>query len=84
MSNYKNIIKKILLGRSDANIKFDSLCQLLFQLGFEVRIKGSHHIFRKVNILEKINIQKDGNKVKPYQVKQIRRIIIKYKLRLKL
>jgi hypothetical protein len=30
--------------------------------------------------MEIINIQPDGSKAKPYQVKQIREIIVKYKL----
>ncbi len=38
--------------------------------GFEMRIKGSHHIFRREGIEEKPNLQKEGNKAKPYQVKQ--------------
>jgi hypothetical protein len=45
-----------------------------------MRVSGSHHIFRKAGIEEKINLQKDGNKAKPYQVKQVRHIILKYKL----
>ncbi len=53
---------------------------LLKHLGFEMRVKGSHHIFRKSGVEEKPNLQKDGNKAKPYQVRQVRNIIIKYKL----
>jgi predicted RNA binding protein YcfA (HicA-like mRNA interferase family) len=49
-------------------------------LGFEVRIRGSHHIFRKEGVVEKINLQRAGNKAKPYQVKQVRNVIVKYKL----
>jgi len=52
----------------------------LISFGFEIRIKGSHHIFRKIDVEEKINLQKDGNKAKPYQVRQVRNIILKYKL----
>tara|TARA_R110002072_G_scaffold209361_2_gene366877 strand:+ start:226 stop:393 length:168 start_codon:yes stop_codon:yes gene_type:complete len=53
---------------------------LLTFLGFEVRTKGSHHIFRREGEIEMINIQKDGNMVKPYQVKQIRAILADYNL----
>jgi len=28
---------------------------------------------------EKINLQREGNKAKPYQVKQVRAVILKYK-----
>jgi len=51
---------------------------LLKKLGFEERIRGSHHIFRKEGIVEKINLQRDGSKAKVYQVRQVRNIILKY------
>ncbi|MBI3328627.1 MAG: type II toxin-antitoxin system HicA family toxin [Nitrospinae bacterium] len=59
MSQYDQLLLRILRGRSDANIRFDELCQLLRHLGFEERIRGSHHIFRKPGITEKINLQRD-------------------------
>lgn len=80
MGKYDKLIFQILSGTSDANITFSDLINLLQYLGFEMRIKGSHHIFRKARIEEKPNLQKEGNKAKPYQVKQIRNIILKYKL----
>ncbi|MDI6736469.1 MAG: type II toxin-antitoxin system HicA family toxin [bacterium] len=80
MDKYKRLIQQILSGRADANIAFDGLCNLLLRCGFDMRISGSHHIFRKAGIEEKINLQKDGNKAKPYQVKQVRHMILKYKL----
>ncbi|MBI5203793.1 MAG: type II toxin-antitoxin system HicA family toxin [Nitrospirae bacterium] len=80
MGKYEKLLIKILSGTSDANILFEDLCSLLKDIGFEVRIRGSHHIFRKEGIVEKINLQRDGNKAKPYQVKQARNVIIKYKL----
>ncbi len=80
MGKYEKLIYQILRGTSDANISFLNLINLLKHFGFEMRIKGSHHIFRKNGIEEKPNLQKDGNKAKPYQVKQIRNIIVKYKL----
>ncbi|ERT09215.1 ycfA-like family protein [Lyngbya aestuarii BL J] len=56
------------------------MCQLLRRLGFEERVRGSHHIFSKEGIEEIMNIQPKGSKAKPYQVKQVRTIIIKYQL----
>jgi len=44
------------------------------------RVKGSHHIFRKSGVEEKINLQRDGNNAKPYQVKQVRAVLLRYKL----
>jgi predicted RNA binding protein YcfA (HicA-like mRNA interferase family) len=80
MGKYEKLIFQILRGTSDANIAFSDLINLMQYLGFEMRIRGSHHIFRKKGIEEKPNLQKDGNKAKQYQVKQIRNIILKYKL----
>lgn len=80
MGKHEKLLFKILSGTSDANIHFEDLCNLLKTLGFEERIRGSHHIFRKEGITEKINLQKDKDKAKPYQVKQIRNVILRYKL----
>jgi len=80
MSNIRKTLDKILGGSSDANIVFNDLCNLLTHLGFDIRIRGSHHIFRRIDIEEKINLQKDGNQAKPYQVRQVRHVILKYKL----
>jgi len=80
MSKFEKLIQKILSGTSDRNIEFDELCKLLSTLGFDERIKGSHHIYYKKDILEIINIQPQSKKAKPYQVKQVRELLIKYKL----
>lgn len=80
MGSIDKLILKILSGTSDANIGFDDLCNILRNLGFELRIRGSHHLFRKDGIEEKVNLQKDGAKAKPYQVRQVRNILVKYKL----
>ena len=80
MGKFEKLLLQILRGTSDANISFNELCNFLLRLGFEERIKGSHHVFRKVRVEEKINLQKDGSKAKPYQVRQVRNVILKYKL----
>jgi len=36
--------------------------------------------FRKSGVEERINFQRDGNSAKPYQVKQVRAVILEYKL----
>ncbi len=78
MGKYDRLIDTILRGKSDANIAFDDLRVLLIRLGFDERIRGSHHVYRKEGIEEKLNLQRDGSKAKPYQVRQVRLIIIKY------
>ena len=80
MRKYEKVLIKILRGTSDTNISFDELCSLLKDLGFEERIKGSHHIFTKDSVVEILNLQPKKSKAKPYQVKQARNVILKYKL----
>ena len=80
MSKISKLIFLILSGRSDANVDFIELCHLLNKFGFDERTKGSHHIFTKDGIEEIINIQPSGSKAKAYQVKQVRNLILKYKL----
>ena len=53
---------------------------LVKRFGFEERSRGSHHVFRKDGIEEKINLQRENDKAKPYQVRQVRTLILKYKL----
>jgi len=81
MGKYEKLIIQILHGDSDASISFDDLCNLLKRSGFQERTRGSHHIFRKEGIVEKINLQRDGNKAKAYQVRQVRNVLLKYNLK---
>jgi len=54
---------------------------ILFRFDFIERTTGgSHRIFHKDGVNEIINIQPKGDKAKPYQVKQVRQIILKLKL----
>ncbi len=73
-------LRRVLSGTSDAAIGFDELRQLLLNLGFEMRVRGSHHIFRKAGIEEKVNLQREGRHAKPYQVRQVRNVLLKYHL----
>lgn len=80
MSQMTKILIAILSGLQDKNISFSDLKNLLIALGFSLRIKGDHFIFTKQNIAEIINLQPENNKAKAYQVKQVRNLIVKYKL----
>ena len=80
MSQHKKLLQRILGGRSDANIRFESLRTLLRNLGFIERVQGSHHIFRKDGVAERINLQRDDSHAKPYQIQQVRKVILKYEL----
>jgi predicted RNA binding protein YcfA (HicA-like mRNA interferase family) len=80
MSRRDTLLQRILHGQSDANIRFDELHRLLADLGFEVRIRGSHHIFVKPGVEQLINLQREGSTAKPYQVRQVRSVILRYRL----
>jgi hypothetical protein len=80
MTQLGKLLERILRGTSDASIQFADLCLLLQRLGFDERIRGSHHIFAREGIDEILNLQTKGPNAKPYQVKQVRGVIVKYKL----
>jgi predicted RNA binding protein YcfA (HicA-like mRNA interferase family) len=80
MSKYDKLLYEIMSGRKDSSISFSDLCKILTLLGFSVRIKGDHFIYFKDGIDEIINIQPKGNSAKAYQFKQVRNIILKYRL----
>lgn len=82
MSKHARLLTKILSGSSDTDIRFSELRHLLISLGFQERVKGSHHIFTKNGVQEILNIQSKTSKAKPYQVKQIRNVLITYRLNL--
>ena len=83
MGKHERLYQHILMCRSDAAVSFDALCSLLERLGFERRIRGDHHIFSKTGVEEILNLQPKGGKAKPYQVKQVRQLIVQHRLRLK-
>jgi len=85
MGKYAKLRLKILSGEADAAIDFAApcqrlICQLLIRLGFDERIKGSHHIFSRGDVDEILNLQAKGAKAKPYQVRQVRGVLVRYRL----
>jgi predicted RNA binding protein YcfA (HicA-like mRNA interferase family) len=80
MTEIDKLLFRILKGTSDNNIPFDGICHLLRKLGFQERIKGSHHIFTMDGIVEILNLQPKEGKAKSYQVKQVRQILLKFRL----
>lgn len=82
MRKYEKLYEHIIMRKSDANVPFDALCTLIKWLGFDERIKGDHHIFTRGDVEEILNIQPKEVKGKPYQVKQVREIILKYQIRI--
>ena len=80
MSQQDKLLEKILSGTSDTDVPFAQLWQLLYRLGFDERIRGDHRIFVKADVEEILNLQHKKGKAKSYQIKQVRAVILKYKL----
>lgn len=80
MSQYEKLLRTVLSGAKDKDIPFSDLLLILEHLGFQCRIKGDHFIYTKDGIEEIINIQPKNGMAKPYQVKQVRIIILRYRL----
>jgi hypothetical protein len=80
MGKYDKLLLDILRGRSDANVTFEDLRHLLGRLGFEERVRGSHHLFTREGVDEMINLQREGKSAKPYQVRQVRSVIVRHGL----
>ena len=80
MTQKDSVLSQILGGRSDANVNFNELLSLLRSLGFSERIRGSHHVFTREDVQEIMNLQPKGAKAKAYQVKQVRQVLVKYRL----
>jgi hypothetical protein len=82
MNKHERLLEHILTKRGDTNVPFAALCQLLRLLGFEERIKGDHHIFTLSALEEIINLQAKHGKAKPYKVRQIRNLVLRYDLKI--
>ena len=63
-----------------SSIRFSNLCALLRRLGFDERIRGSHHVFVRDDLDEILNLQPKGSDAKVYQVRQVRLLILKHGL----
>lgn len=79
MSTQKTL-DKILAGNADVNVRFEELCALLTAKGFRMRSEGSHFIFSCAGVRERINLQREGSKAKPYRVRQVRKVLISHKI----
>jgi len=80
MSRSAKTLERVLRGTSDGAIRFDGLCRLLKRLGFAQRIRGDHQIFSRDGVAEILNLQPRGALAKAYQVKQVRNVIVQYRL----
>ena len=80
MGKYDKLLTNILSGRNDQSIRFTELTHLLRAMNFNERIRGDHYIYYRQDIEEILNLQPKGSQAKAYQVRQVRNLIIKYRL----
>lgn len=80
MGRRRKLYERVMGGGSDKNIPFDQMRGLLRHLGFSEDVEGDHFIYRKEGIPVLINLQPDGAKCKAYQVRQVRKVLVDYKL----
>ena len=77
----KKIYDAVKSGKSDNNINYADIQNLIVDLGFQFkRQEGSHRTYRHLVYRVNMTIQPDGSKAKGYQVRQLRSIINKYGL----
>jgi predicted RNA binding protein YcfA (HicA-like mRNA interferase family) len=65
------------------NVAFADMQSLVEAMGFELlRVNGSHHIFIHPDVPSPINLQRVNGQAKPYQVRQVLRLVERYALTL--
>jgi predicted RNA binding protein YcfA (HicA-like mRNA interferase family) len=75
------LLQKLLSGSK--NIRFSEVTTCAEMFGFRLdRINGSHHIYVHPDVPELVNLQNVKGKAKPYQVKQLLKIIEQYNLQM--
>lgn len=75
------LLQKLLSGSK--NIRFSEVTECANAFGFRLaRVSGSHHIYTHPDVQELINLQDVKGQAKPYQVKQLLRIIERYNLKM--
>ncbi len=81
MPSPKKVLEAVVRGQGV--IAFRDLERLLSKMGFSlVRVSGSHHIYVHPRVMRPVNIQRAGKDAKPYQIRQIRDIIVEFGLSL--
>ena len=72
-----------IVGGDVSNVRFTDLLRLAGELGFELdRRRGSHRILSHPEFSERLNLQIVQGQAKPYQVRQVVKLITKYNLKL--
>jgi hypothetical protein len=78
LNRYAKLIAKIRNNPKD--VRFDDACKIAEELGFTGKGgKGDHNSFSRTGEVDGLNFQKrQGGKIKPYQARQLIKMIDKY------
>jgi predicted RNA binding protein YcfA (HicA-like mRNA interferase family) len=77
----RKVLAKVLA--SPANVRFSEMQGLVEAFGFRLlRVSGSHHIYGRAATPEQINLQNVNGKAKPYQIRQLLRLVERYNLQI--
>jgi predicted RNA binding protein YcfA (HicA-like mRNA interferase family) len=71
MSKFEKLIQKILNGK---NVTYDDSENLLLHLGFQLKIRGSHHNFRKPQYHRTLSIKKRPQLLS-YQIDDLKEVL---------
>ena len=71
MSKFDKLVKQILEERSTSYKEAESV---LIKLGFDLRIRGSHHVFAKPDYDKNVSI-KMRSQLFPYQIRLIQEVL---------
>lgn len=78
----KKLLRRLSQGALH-NVAFGDLVSLVEGLGFRLaRVGGSHHVFTHPAVRELVNLQDVGGEAKPYQIRQLLRLVERYNLTL--
>ncbi|MDK2974180.1 MAG: hypothetical protein PWP08_551 [Methanofollis sp.] len=70
-----------LLKSNPKNIRYEDLCQAAEAYGFRLKGgKGSHRVYTREGVREILNFQDVNGRAKPYQVRQLLKVIEMYNL----
>ncbi len=79
--NSRKLLEKAL--NSPQSLRFSEVLRLARSFGFRLdRTSGSHHILKRAGIPELVNLQNVGGMAKPYQVRQLLKLVERHNLSL--
>lgn len=79
--NRQKLLRRALA--SPQSLRFAEAINLAKAFGFRIdRISGSHHILKRAGIPELVNLQDVGGMAKPYQVRQLLKLVERHNLSL--